>query len=83
MILKQRQRYTNQAKSHVLNHRAASHFFLVQGFPYASGLRYTKFQSATINKTAAICKRTRGFKVDVMRSKTPHDRRIAKYSAGK
>lgn len=74
---------TYQEKSHVFNHCAFLHWLFVHGLPYTRGLKYVKFQIAMITSTAAICKRIRGFSVDVTRSKTPEQRSIAKYSAGK
>lgn len=74
---------THQAKSHVFTHCALEHFCFVQGLPYAKELNFEYVMTAMIMRTAAICNRIFGRRVDVARSKTAQLSRIAKYSAGK
>ncbi len=70
-------------KSHVLSHLELLHSSFVHVFPYANGLKCKKAQTEMTMRTAAICSRTLGRKVDVIRSNTPHNSRMAKYRAGK
>lgn len=69
---------THQLKSQVFNHLAPLHLSLVHGLPYPNGAKCCQFQIARAIKTAAICNLTLALNVDVIKSNTVQNIRIAK-----